>query len=221
MKGWHPWAGGLVCALVSTTAICADIPLYSTGPSEDSAFVRFVNALPDATPLAVDAASTRLELDGRYSVSGYLPVQPGRSLEGTMTAEGHSVPLALGFSPGEFVTIVALPDAKSGLTQTTIRETPDDFNGLKASLAFFNTDASCRDASLRPAGRNADIFKAVSLGSVQRRSINPIKLSVQLVCANSNAGTTLDLGELRAGERYSLFLLPGAKLLAITDSLTH
>jgi hypothetical protein len=183
--------------------------------------VRFVNALPGTAPLAVDAASTRVELGGQYAVSGYLPVQPGRSLEGTMNAQGQSVPLAVSFSPGEFVTIVALPDAKSGLAQTTIRETPDDFNGLKASLAFFNTDASCRDASLRPAGRNTDIFKAVNLGSVQRRSINPVKLSVQLVCANSNAGSTLDLGELKAGERYSLFLLPGAKLLAITDSLTH
>jgi hypothetical protein len=220
VKGRRPWAGGLACAFLSTTATCADIPLYSTGPSEDSAFVRFVNALPGAAPLAVDAASTRVELGGLYSVSGYLPVQPGKSLEGTMNAQGQSVPLALGFSPGEFVTIIALPDAKAGLAQTTIRETPDDFNGLKASLAFFNADASCLDASLRPAGRNADIFNAVSLGSVQRRSINPVRLSVQLVCANSHAGSTLDLGELKAGERYSVFLLPGAKLLAITDSLT-
>ena len=90
------------------------------------------------------------------------------------------------------------------IEQVAVRETPDDFNGLKASLAFVNVDKSCSDASLRPAGRSADLFKAVPVASLQRRSINPVNLSVQLVCANTNVGAPLDLGMLKAGERYKL-----------------
>jgi hypothetical protein len=116
-----------------------------------------------------------------------------------------------------------LPDGK-GIKQITVRDAPDDFNGLKASLGFFNLDGSCANASLRPAGRTVDLFKGVAQGSLQRRSINPVKLAVQLVCANANVGPALDLGELKAGERYSVLLLPtpaGPRLSSATDSLSH
>ncbi|PTT98460.1 cell division protein FtsQ, partial [Pseudomonas sp. HMWF031] len=66
--------------------------------------------------------------------------------------------------------------------------------------------------------------KAVPVDSVQRRSINPVSLSVQLVCANANVGAPLDLGELKAGERYSVLLVPsatGPRLLNATDTLSH
>ena len=116
------------------------------------------------------------------------------------------------------------PGTRFGPRAIAVRETPDDFNGLKASLAFVNVDKSCSDASLRPAGRSADLFKAVPVASLQRRSINPVNLSVQLVCANTNVGAPLDLGMLKAGERYSVMLVPsasGPRLLSTTDTLSH
>ena len=103
---------------------------------------------------------------------------------------GQRSALQLSVAPGEFATVVALQDA-SGIRQRVVREQPDDFNALKASLAFVNLDPSCQGASLRPAGRTADLFKDAPEASVQRRSINPVKLSVQLVCANANVGGTL------------------------------
>ncbi|MCY1182007.1 hypothetical protein D9M73_225430 [compost metagenome] len=77
---------------------------------------------------------------------------------------------------------------------------------------------------MRAAGKNTDLFKEVADGSVQRRAINPVNLSVQLVCAQTNVGAPLDLGQLKAGERYSVVLLPGANgpyLLLATDVLAH
>jgi len=64
----------------------------------------------------------------------------------------------------------------------------------------------------------------VTQGHLQRRSINPVKLSVQLVCANANVGPVLDLGALQAGERSSVLLLPsasGPRLVAATDKLAN
>ena len=156
-------------------------------------------------------------------MSLFFPVQASSPIKGSLVSGAQKLAMDLKVEPGEFATVLVLPDG-AGLKQVAVREQPDDFNGLKASLAFFNVDASCADASLRPAGRTADLFKAVPVDSLQRRSINPVSLSVQLVCANANVGAPLDLGELKAGERYSVVLVPsaaGPRLLNATDSLSH
>ena len=201
----------------------AQVALYPTGPAEDSAFIRFING--GTAPLQVIAQKGQppLKLDAAKLVSSFYPVAASGVIKGTLASGQKQLPLEVKAQPGEFATVVALPDAK-GIKQVTVHDMPDDFNGLKASLGFFNLDASCADARLRPAGRNADLFKGVTQGNLQRRSINPVKLSVQLVCANANVGPALDLGELKAGERYSVFLLPsasGPRLLAATDALAH
>lgn len=209
--------------LLAASAAQAEIALYPTGPSEDSAFLRFVNATPAPLQLVAAGSSASLELKTANSVSDYLPVPAGKPIKGTLKQPAASAALDLSVAPGEFATVVAIPEAK-GLRQVVVREQPDDFNGLKASLAFVNVDPACAGATLRPAGRNGDLFKDGVEGQVQRRSINPVKLSVQLVCANANVGTPVDLGELQAGERYSVIVLPGAngpQALATVDKLAH
>lgn len=212
-----------LASALSAGAVQAEIALYPTGPSEDSAFLRFVNATPGALQLVAAGSSASLELKGEQQVSAYLSVPAGKAIKGTLKQDKASAALDLNVAPGEFATLVALPDA-GGIRQVVVREQPDDFNDLKASLAFINVDAACTGATLRPAGRNADLFKDTAEGSLQRRSINPVKLSVQLVCANANVGAPLDLGELKAGERYSVLVLPGANgphLLPAHDTLSH
>jgi hypothetical protein len=223
MMGWRLAAGSCAALLASLPAQAADFALYPTGPAQDSAFIRFVNAT--AAPLDVSAAQGQpLRLDAKQPASLYFPVQASPSIKGTLTSGEHSLAVDVSVEPGEFATVVALPQADGALKQVTVREQPDDFNGLKASLAFYSVDAGCADATLRPAGRNADLFKAVPTGTLQRRSINPVNLSVQLVCGGANAGPALALGELKAGERYSVLLVPsssGPKLLPATDTLSH
>jgi alginate O-acetyltransferase complex protein AlgF len=213
-----------VAALLSCfNAMAGDIPLYPTGPAADAAFIRFVNGTAEPIQVIAQKGQPPLKLDAVKPASLFYPVTASSAIKGTLVSGQKQLALNLKAEPGEFATVVALPDGK-GIKQITVHDVPDDFNSLKASLGFFNLDASCANATLRPAGRNADLFKGVTTGKLQRRSINPVKLSVQLVCANANVGPALDLGELKAGERYSVLLLPtatGPKLLAATDSLAH
>lgn len=218
----------LVCllavpALLSGVSAHAEVALYPTGPAEDAAFIRFVNGGTEPLQVIAQKGQPPLKLDAAKPVSLFYPVTASSVIKGTLVSGQKQLALEVKAQPGEFATVVALPDAKA-IKQVTVHDVPDDFNGLKASLGFFNLDASCANATLRPAGRNADLFKGVAVGNLQRRSINPVKLSVQLVCANANVGPALDLGELKAGERYSVLLLPsskGPRLLSATDSLAH
>ncbi|VVO43604.1 hypothetical protein PS726_06218 [Pseudomonas fluorescens] len=210
--------------MLSLHAQAADIALYPTGPDQDSAFLRFINAADRPLQLLAEGSRASLKLEGSNAVSDYLPVPANQPIKGTLERNGKSQPLDIQVAAGEFASVIALPDSAQGIRQVVIREQPDDFNSLRASLAFISADPACTQAGLRAAGKNADLFKEVADGSVQRRAINPVSLSVQLVCAQTNVGAPLDLGRLKAGERYSVVLLPGANgpyLLLATDVLAH
>lgn len=213
----------VVALLSSVNVMAADIPLYPTGPAEDAAFIRFVNGATDTLQVVAQKGQPPLKLESAKPVSSFFPVAAKSAIKGTLISGSKHLELEVKAKPGEFATVVVLPDDK-GIKQITVHDVPDDFNGLRASLGFFNLDSRCANASLRPAGRSADLFTGVAQGSLQRRSINPVKLAVQLVCANANIGPVLDMGELKAGERYSVLLLPtaaGPRLSSATDNLSH
>ncbi|ONH54330.1 Alginate O-acetyl transferase AlgF [Pseudomonas cedrina] len=215
---------GLATLLACASTYSADIPLYPTGPEKDSAFLRFANGTRSELKLVAEGSKASLVLGGDKLVSDYLPVSGGSApVKGVLSLEGQHSDLAVTVAPGEFVTVVALADAKGGIRQVVIHEQPDDFNALKASLAFINVDATCADASLEAVAQQAELFKKVAEGAVQRRMINPVQLSVQLKCAGAPVGQPLSFG-LKAGERYSVFALPsatGSRLLFAPDSLAN
>lgn len=220
MNGCYGFAA-LLGLLACGAAHAAQIPLYPTGPDEDSAFLRFVNAGSGSLELTAAGSGTRLSVDDQQRVSDFLSVPAGKAVKGTLKQGPASQALDIRVEPGEFASVVGIAEGET-LTLRVVREQPDDFNALKASLAFYSLDASCADAGLQAAGRNLDIFKNVADGSVQRRSINPLKLSVQLICAGAVQGEPLDLGELQAGERYTVFLTPsatGPRLTRAIDTL--
>ncbi|WP_095053344.1 alginate O-acetyltransferase AlgF [Pseudomonas sp. Irchel s3b2] len=210
--------------LLSLQAQGAEIALYPTGPDQDSAFLRFINAADQPLQILAENSRANLRLEGRNAVSDYLSVPASKPIKGTLERGGKSQPLDIQVLAGEFATVIALPDSAEGMRPVVIREQPEDFNSLRASLAFINADAACPRAGLRASRVNAELFKDVASASVQRRAINPVSLSVQLVCAQTEVGAPLDLGQLKAGERYSVVLLPGANgpyLLLATDVLAH
>jgi len=215
---------GLLGLTGLAVAQAADIPLYPTGPSEDSAFLRFVNASEAALQLTAAGSGGSLRLEGEQRVSDFLTVPAGKAVQGLLSVAEQQYELDVTVAPGEFASVVAIAQADQPLQVLTVREQPDDFNALKASLAFYSLDAQCVDAGLQVAGRNVDIFKAVANGSLQRRSINPLNLSVQLRCAGAAVGEPLALGELVAGQRYTLFLVPsaqGPRLFQALDNLAN
>lgn len=218
----------LFFALLSLTVVpsaqAAEIPLYPTGPSEDAAFLRFVNAGDGALQLVADGSEARLQLDAATPVSNYLTVGSDKPIKGQFLYSSKAYPLELSVKPGEFATVVGIPTAENTLQTIVVSEVPDDFNGLKASLAFYSLDSNCAAASLLVAGRNVELFKTVANGSLERRSINPVKLSVQLRCADALVGEPLALGQLQAGARYSIFLVPsaqGPRLFQALDTLAN
>lgn len=200
----------------------AEIPLYPTGPSEDSAFLRFFNAGDTALELSAENGAS-LRLEGDVRASDFLTVPAGKPIKGNLKQGEAQQTLDISVAPGEFASVVGIA-TKQGLNLVTVREVPDDFNALKASLAFYSLDASCANAGLQAAGRNVDIFKDVANGALQRRSINPLNLSVQLRCGGALVGEPLALGELTAGQRYTLFLVPsadGPRLFQALDNLAN
>ncbi|MCF5666391.1 MULTISPECIES: cell division protein FtsQ [Pseudomonas] len=215
---------GLATLLASVSAYSADIPLYPTGPEQDAAFLRFANGTPGELKLVADGSKASLVLSGDKPVSAFLPVVGGdKPIKGVLSSGGKNADFSVKVAPGEFATVVALVDAKGATRQLVVREVPDDFNALKASLAFINADATCADASLEAVAQKAELFKQVAEGAVQRRMINPVELSVQLKCAGSPVGQPLTF-TLKAGERYSVLAVPsdtGSKLLFASDALAN
>ena len=135
-------------------AQAVETPLYQTGPSEDSAFLRFFNAGEIA--LTVDAENgASLRLEGQQRASDFLTVPGGKPIQGSLKQGEAQQALDVSVAPGEFATVVGLGKGKD-LRLVTLREQPDDFNALKASLAFYSLDAACADAGLQAAGRNVE-----------------------------------------------------------------
>ncbi|MDQ2140379.1 alginate O-acetyltransferase AlgF [Alcaligenaceae bacterium B3P038] len=215
---------GVALVLVGAAAHAAETQLYDTGPSEDASFVRFVNGTTQPVALAANGKQATVTLDAVKPATDYIPVKANSAISGTLTqSSSPAANVSLKVAPGAFSTVIALNQA-GALSTLIVSETPDDFNSMKASLAFYAADSTCTNAGLNAAGRDVAIFSQVEQGSLKRRSINPVKLAVQLICGGQPRGLALDLGELEAGQRYSVFAVPaaeGSRLLLAPDTLAR
>jgi len=209
-------------AVTSLSAQAVEIPLYSTGPGQDAAFVRFVNARSGSMDVKAGGGSqSGTTLQPGQPASPFYPVQGNASVKGFFKNTSLQSDIALKVKPGEFATVVAMPGG-AVIKQTVLRESPDDFNALKASLALYNLDAQCAAAGLNVVGRSASLFENVAAGSLQRRALNPVSISVQLLCKGKVTPATLALGALEPGQRYSVFVIPegkGSKLFMASDAV--
>ena len=199
------------CGLSVQSAAAADILLYPTGPAQDSSFVRFVDGGSHPVDVTAAGSKARLSLDAANPASQFFPIAAGKPVAGTLTTGSTRHDVSATVQPGEFVSIVALDgaDKTTGTHAVTIREKPDDFNALKASVGFYNLDARCATPSLKVPGRDIVLLDGVAAGQSKRRQVNPVALSVQLACGGQPVGQPLSLGTLVAGQRYTVFLVPG------------
>ena len=207
-------------------ASAADIPLYPTGPAEDSSFVRFVDGSSNPVDVSAAGSTARLSLDAANPASHFFPIAAGKPIAGTLSSGSTREKVSATVQPGEFVSIVALDGTdKARLLHTvTVREKPDDFNALKASVAFYNLDAGCATPTLKVPGRDIVLLDGVAVGQGKRRQVNPVALSVQLVCGGQPVGQPLSLGTLVAGQRYTVFLVPSqahSRVFLANDAVSH
>lgn len=197
----------LVGCAFSALSNAADIPLYPTGPSADSSFVRFINGTEAPLELTAAGSQAKVQLDAKTPATGFYPVRAKSEIKGQFTQTQNKSAISTTVKAGEFVSVIALAEGAT-LKHVTIGEEPDDFNALKASLAFYNVSAKCANAGLQVVGRNVMLFEKLGVNALTRRMINPVKISVQLLCGEQAVGTPLELGDLTAGERYSVFAVP-------------
>jgi alginate O-acetyltransferase complex protein AlgF len=197
---------GLACMAVMMATVTVADQLYETGPSEDSSFVRFVNASEDKVQVVNGAAQIALDNQGDGRASKFFPVKQGSKLSATVQVGKQKLPVQVTAKPGEFITI-AVVGKEASAKVLAVRETPTDFNAMRSSLALTNLDEKCTNAALTGGAKNASIVEGVKPSNVQRRLVNPVKLTVQVQCDGKPAGDVLDLSQLQAGERYSVFML--------------
>ena len=195
-----------LATLISFAATHADTVLYPTGPSRDSAFIRFVNALDTPLDVLPEGEQTPSTLAPSI-ISVFSTVPADNPVTGALSSAGVSVPVKLDLAPGEFVTLVVVPGDK-GFELLTVREQPENFNRLHASLALINADPDCNRGGLRREGQqNPPIFHDVNPGLLERREVNPVQLSVQGFCDGALVTAPLSLGLLEQGERYTVLIL--------------
>lgn len=214
----------VAAALFSASALAADVPLYETGPSEDSSFLRFVSATPNPVDVVATGSNAKTSLTADKPATSYFPIKARAGIKGNLLAGSAQAPVDVSVEPGEFATVFAVASGTSGLTARVVREQPDDFNATKVSLAFYSMDPSCASTSLQVAGRTVALFENVPVGELKRRLINPVTLSVQLLCAGKPVGDALPLGALQAGQRYSIFAVPGSgttRIFIASDALAN
>ncbi|KPA92996.1 Alginate O-acetyl transferase AlgF [Pseudomonas asplenii] len=225
MKRTFGLVGGLLGAALIAPAFAAQIALYPTGPSQDSAYLRFVNVSASPLELTPDGARTSLKLEGDKVVSDFIPVPGGQAIKGTLSRDGHKAALEAKVAAGDFATVFALDDGHQGIRQLVVNEAFDIPNQLKASLALFDAESGCAEAKVNLAGRDVDLFQKAPAGNPRRQELNPRgSLAVQLICAGKPVGAAVELGALEANKRYSLLILPsstGPRLITATDSVSN
>ncbi|MFZ6689490.1 cell division protein FtsQ [Undibacterium sp. SXout11W] len=201
----------LTCiATMCSMAAYADNPLYETGPGQDSSFVRFLNASGDKATVVNGSAKVNLDAKTEGRVSRFYPVKAGEKLTATVQVGAVKTSVEVTAKPGEFVT-VAIVNKGAALESMLVRETPTDFNAMRASISLMNVDASCAAAGLTGGAKNAMIFEAVKPATTTRRLVNPVSLTVQANCGGEAAGAAVDMSQLQAGERYSVIVIPAKK----------
>jgi alginate O-acetyltransferase complex protein AlgF len=200
-----------LCALGPFSSTGAAPRLYDTGPAQDLALVRFVNA--GAQPLVVQSAggSASLTVPPIAPVTDYQAARSDTPVTGQWQLANQKLAISLRVKAGGSASTVAWTDESGKLAGTSFTEAPATFDPVRASLAFYNADPRCTAASLASSPANVPIFNQQAASASARRAVNPVKLVVQASCNGQRVDATVDLGSLQAGQRYSVFLVPAGK----------
>lgn len=174
--------------------------LYAPKPPAGSAYVRVVDLSASGMPVAIGAAPG-IAIPKGDTATIYRVVKGGAALAvaiGGKPAAGAIAPAADAFS-----TIVVPANGPA----VVIADPTDGRNDLKAQLRFYNLVPGCA-GSVAVADGPA-VFEAVAANDTRQRAINPIEAKLVARCGAAEAAP-LTLPPLKAGDHFSLFLLPGA-----------
>ncbi|MGH7092498.1 MAG: alginate O-acetyltransferase AlgF [Stellaceae bacterium] len=207
---------------VTSDARAAEGRLYPSGPPNGVAYLRFANL--SAQPVKVISAGGTLTLttDVGHRVGEYDPVTPGNELSGTVEIGGKTAPIKLKLTQNELLTAVVTTGGDGAPVVTLVGDTPTEFNAQKAALALYNLDKSCGTATLEAGAGHVAVVQHVAPDGIGRRLVNPVNVALTVACGAGAPGVVAKLGQMDAGERYSVFLYAGgagAQTLALRDEM--
>jgi len=189
-------------------ASAAEGRLYPSGPPNGVAYLRFVNLAPGEVTIISPAAKIVIPADDAHRVGEFDPVTPGVALTGSAQLGEATKPINVTLAANEFVTVAVTADG-GGVALSVFRETPSDFNALKSSLALFNADKDCTNAQLAAGENHQPVIPDIAPGALGRRLVNPVDVVLGVACADPAQAVPAKLGQLNAGDRYSIFVVAG------------
>ena len=206
-------SGGALALLASIACLhcgptaAAEGRLYPSGPPNGVAYLRFVNLAPQEVTVTSAAAKIVIPADDAHRVGEFDPVTPGVALTGTAQLGEATKPINVTLKPNEFVTVAVIADGANGIALTLFSETPSDFNALKSSLGLFNADKNCAQAQLVAGDNHQPVISDVAPNAIGRRQVNPVDAALGVACGDPAQTVPAKLGQLNAGDRYSIFLI--------------
>lgn len=193
------WAG------MFSTALAAPA-LYSTGPGEASAYIRFVNLT--SQPVSLGAAEQVLE---GMQASDFQTVTSGKALGGVIRSGEQSLLLQDSLPEGAFLT-VAIVESQGSLSMNRFLDEVSDFSAKRSSVSLYHAAPDCGLADVKVQGRDLRLVQGVAYGQVMRRQFNPAELNLEVVCAEQTSPIPVpSQGMLEPGERYSILLYQNAE----------
>ena len=198
-----------LAACAGTGAMAADGRLYPSGPPGGVAYLRFVNLASHEVTITSPAAKITMLTDAARRIGQFDPVPPGTALTGSAQFGESTQPINITLAPNEFATIAVVGEGTDGIAVAVFRETPSDFNALKASLGLFNADKACAKAGLVAGDAHQSVIPDVAPGAVARRLVNPVNAELGVACGDLAQAAAAKLGQLNAGDRYSIFVVAG------------
>lgn len=188
--------------------IAAEGRLYPSGPPNGVAYLRFVNLAPSEITITSAAAKIVIPANDAHRIGEFDPVTPGVALTGSAQLGEATKPIDVTLTANEFVT-VAVTATGDGISLTVFREIPSDFNALKSSLGLFNADKNCAQAQLVAGDNHQSVIPDVAPGAIGRRLVNPVDVALGIACGDPAQAVPTKLGQLNAGDRYSVFVVAG------------
>jgi hypothetical protein len=210
-----------LCGVVAAVAFCTGLAvlhpgsagaaerLYPSGPPNGVGYLRFVNLAPHEVTITSPAAKIAIPADDQHRVGEFDPVTPGVALTGSAQLGEATKPINVTLAANEFVTVAVIADGAEGLSILLFRETPSDFNALKSSLALLNADKACAKAQLVAGDSHQPVIADIAPAAVGRRLVNPVNAELAVSCGDPAQATPAKLGQLAAGDRYSVFVVAG------------
>jgi alginate O-acetyltransferase complex protein AlgF len=197
-----------LAAMQPGPSLAAEGRLYPSGPPNGVAYLRFVNLAPSEVTITSPAAKIVMPADDAHRVGEFDPVTPGVALTGSAQLGEATKPINVTLTANEFVTVAVTADG-DGIAVSVFRETPSDFNAMKSSLALFNADKNCAPAQLVAGDNHQPVIADVAPDAVGRRLVNPVNVALAVACGDPAQAVPAKLGQLNAGDRYSVFVLAG------------